>query len=467
MKNIFKRKYSGMSLTNISLLVVLFITMVLPSTAMASTTGRVYVSITNNTYLQSEGAVWDGVLLDCYTVEIENGDMAIDAVRKALEAKKIEAAGLESNYISQINGLQAGMVNGMDGWMVTLNDWFTSTGLGEITIENGDMIELQYSLKMGADLGGSWNNNDTSLKELKFDKGELAPIFSGDNTEYTLTLPAGTEEIKVTPTATNKNFQVRTYLNTYDADSSGYKRMAKIPVENGGKIIIGVGDPAWPTMNDNPNLTKYTITMKMEQKAVVSAGSVKGIEGSKVVVPIRITDIKGPAGGQFMLNFNPDIAVPTDVKPGDLLQNPEITKNLMEIDSGQIHVAFTGNIATAGDGELLLITFELKGKAGMSTDVEITGLKLNDENDEKMCVTAESGLVEVEPSLIYGDINGDGEVTVCDAILILKKIVGSVSFNEEQNLAGDVNGDGKISAADATLILRYVAEHITDFPVEQ
>jgi hypothetical protein len=65
-------------------------------------------------------------------------------------------------------------------------------------------------------------------------------------------------------------------------------------------------------------------------------------------------------------------------------------------------------------------------------------------------------------SLPTGDINGDGSLTVADALLALQVSDGSIPFNREQLKNGDVapflNGqpapDGSITVADALIILR-------------
>ena len=56
---------------------------------------------------------------------------------------------------------------------------------------------------------------------------------------------------------------------------------------------------------------------------------------------------------------------------------------------------------------------------------------------------------------VYGDLTGDGNVSVSDAILVLKHVAGwNITINEA---AADVNCDGNVSVADAILILKFVA----------
>ena len=59
-----------------------------------------------------------------------------------------------------------------------------------------------------------------------------------------------------------------------------------------------------------------------------------------------------------------------------------------------------------------------------------------------------------EAEVIYGDVDGDGVITIADATIIQKMGIGMV----EANLFGDVNGDGRVSIMDVTLVQKYVAE---------
>ena len=59
-----------------------------------------------------------------------------------------------------------------------------------------------------------------------------------------------------------------------------------------------------------------------------------------------------------------------------------------------------------------------------------------------------------EGDIVYGNVDGDREISANDARLVLRYSVGLEQFTEDQLLAGDVNGDGAVTAGDARLILR-------------
>lgn len=70
-----------------------------------------------------------------------------------------------------------------------------------------------------------------------------------------------------------------------------------------------------------------------------------------------------------------------------------------------------------------------------------------------------SGLLSFTPSsnLIYGDVDGDGSVTITDATIVQKASIGLVDLNEDQIKCADVTGDGRVSISDVTLIQKYIA----------
>ena len=240
-------------------------------TANAADTDKVRVTVKNEVYSTADGAVWDGTLLDEW-VSIDDSSTMMSVLVSALDSKDYTQTGAEDNYITEINGLKAGDAGYMSGWMGTINDWFADEGYGAFsvangTLESGDELCFVYSNAWGADVGSLWDSNDTSLKSLIVDNGVLSPEFSSSVNEYTLTLDSETAVV-VTPTAVNKNYQVRTYKNEFTptVDGSEYKRSESIDVKDGDTIYVAVGDPAWRSMNSSESANLYTINVKVNDK---------------------------------------------------------------------------------------------------------------------------------------------------------------------------------------------------------
>ena len=231
--------------------------------------GKAHVIVENTTFtkpVDGKAPAWTGTLVDTW-VKLTGDSTMMGCVFEALDAKGYTHTG--TTYISEINGLSELDGGSASGWMGTLNDWFTNEGLGEFTVANGkleagDEIRVMYTCSLGDDLGGSWNNNDTTVKALTFSDGQLSPTFHKDTDSYTLKLSSKVSSVQVTPTASNKNFQVRTSV-----DGTEYKRTAKIPVADGTVITVKCGDPSWPSMNKDAEAHEYKITVSQEAPAAV------------------------------------------------------------------------------------------------------------------------------------------------------------------------------------------------------
>ena len=247
--------------------------------------GMARVIVENTTFPKAEGAAWEGTLADTW-IELTGESTMMGCVVEALDGHTV--VGAESNYISSIDNLKAFDGGTMSGWMGTLNDWFTNFGFGEFTVAKGtlcagDEIRIMYTRTV-EDLGGSWNNSDTRLKALTFSTGKLAPKFSGDTFTYTLTVPEGTTSLLVTPTAANKNYQVRAYLGT-QATGREYSRTSLIPIANGSVITVVCADDSWPTMNETSDGKRtYTINVvfgtAQSSDAGVASVKVAGVEAA-------------------------------------------------------------------------------------------------------------------------------------------------------------------------------------------
>lgn len=68
-----------------------------------------------------------------------------------------------------------------------------------------------------------------------------------------------------------------------------------------------------------------------------------------------------------------------------------------------------------------------------------------------------------KPAFLRGDVDGDGEITASDALLVLQAVTSKVSLNDRQMLAADVDGRDGVISTDALLILQYATRKIDSF----
>ena len=231
--------------------------------------GKVQVIVENTTYSKKDGAPWDGTLVDTW-VDLSADSTMMSCVAAALKTVNASCKGMERGYIASINNLSEFDGSASSGWMGTLNDWFTNEGFSAFTVKNGnladgDVIRIMFTFSgYGADLGGTWENSDTTVKALTVDGAALTPNFipgeAGGQYDYTLIIDGESASVKLTPTASNKNFQVKTFLNEKVTDrsegSSFYKRTESIPVKVGDTIYVGCGAKGWLSMNNQAGNTQ-------------------------------------------------------------------------------------------------------------------------------------------------------------------------------------------------------------------
>ena len=252
--------------------------------------GKVQVIVENTTFtsdLWPDGKeYWDGKLVDEW-IDLNADSTMMNCIVAALEENGFTQTGAENGYISSIEGLSQMDGGDHSGWMGTLNDWFTNFGFKEFTVENGslsngDVIRIMYTREgLGADVGGTWGNSDTTLAALDIQGGKLltrfAPGEAGNTYEYTLAIDGESADLKLTPTAANKNYLTKIFLNekvTSDEEGgSFFKRTQMIPVAAGDTIYVGCGEYAWPSMNKQETEARdYTGTWYVLHVVNASAG---------------------------------------------------------------------------------------------------------------------------------------------------------------------------------------------------
>ena len=145
------------------------------------------------------------------------------------------------------------------------------------------------------------------------------------------------------------------------------------------------------------------------------------------------------------------------------------TLNLVSFDNNADFVSVTFNIIGTG-------------KADVYLDLEVLSLAYKDSSNKLHCASivdyskmqdisgvkgfekaSISTSTTLESSIVMGDVNGDGDVKVDDATLVLKYVVGTESLNSLQIKAADVDRNGQVNVKDATLIQKYVADMINGF----
>ncbi len=156
------------------------------------------------------------------------------------------------------------------------------------------------------------------------------------------------------------------------------------------------------------------------------------------------------------------------------ISTPETTTTVTETTTAEIETTETTTTSvseTETETETTEITTETTAYEE-TTETETETTTVTDVTD----TTAESSETETTPSntnvivnsayaSVYGDVNCDGEVTVADAVLLHKYLVGAVSFNVEQLANADCSLDSVLTTKDVTVIMQRLSGYITALPI--
>ncbi len=128
-----------------------------------------YVSITCKTALESgelsdsmlSVLPEDGVILDSFEFEYEDGATVFDVFAGVVRENKIhmEYTGTKTvPYIEGVANLYEFDCGPLSGWMYQVNGWFPSFSMGQFDIEPGDHIEIIYTCDLGDDVGDNYGD---------------------------------------------------------------------------------------------------------------------------------------------------------------------------------------------------------------------------------------------------------------------------------------------------------------------
>ena len=91
-------------------------------------------------------------------------------------------------------------------------------------------------------------------------------------------------------------------------------------------------------------------------------------------------------------------------------------------------------------------------KNGEITDVGAHTLIVTNDN-----VVITINFTVVDSAFVLGDMDGDGEISVADALSALRIAIKLVEGTQESFRKGDIDADGEITVSDALRILRIAA----------
>ena len=103
----------------------------------------------------------DGVILDSFEFEYEDGMTVFDVFAKVVKENKIhmEYTGTKTvPYVEGVANLYEFDCGPLSGWMYQVNGWFPSFSMGQYEVDRGDSIEIIYTCDLGEDVGDTYGD---------------------------------------------------------------------------------------------------------------------------------------------------------------------------------------------------------------------------------------------------------------------------------------------------------------------
>lgn len=205
-------------------------------------------------------------------------------------------------------------------------------------------------------------------------------------------------------------------------------------------------------VSDNATGAPPTSTPDAKQFTVVAARRQLNA-GETVLLPVEIRQPAGVTNLNVTIEYENAVAkVSEKPAPGDLKQSRIFESNHAE--AGIVRIGMAGSKGITADGQLAIIPFTATGKAGDRTPLKVTVTTANGEDGAPMIATTIDGELQIVQH-IPGDTDGDGKVSMTDAMEALKM---SVKLLPEDTKA-DMDTDGRVTSNDARLILSKALEN--------
>jgi len=233
----------------------------------------------------------------------------------------------------------------------------------------------------------------------------------------------------------------------------------------GGQVTI----KAETTIGSKKYAAEKTIFVTVPElpSASITIVPVCGKAGEKVRVPVILENNPGFADLSIEIDYDSAVVELTDVQP-----NNEVGGNFTPAQNYTVRPYVLNWVNDENNnlfnGVLAILTFTIKQDAPLGsypitvdyyrgiTGNNIDGEDVNYDKDwNRVPLNYISGKLIV-CAYTPGDINGDGEVDINDAICLLKYVAGW-KLDGVVIEALDVNGDGRVNTKDAIQILRYIA----------
>jgi hypothetical protein len=415
--------------------------------AGAVTNGAQWRRVGTSTWLNS-GALETGLPIGDVEIEYKTGITNYTAPANDSATISWEViTEVTGNYIPDVGSLTvtispAGAVSAGAQWRRSgTSPWFDS-GATETDILVGD-----YSVEF-KDVSG-WNtpaNQDVTI--VKDTETTTSGTYVQQLGNLTVTIePAGA----VTAGAKWRRTGTATWLNSGTTESD-------LPV---GEVTVEFRDvPAYLTSADQAATISDSTTTEVTGTYTASPLSLTvsdedALPGDTISVFVFLNEGTGVRAFGFDLNFDTNyLEYQPSVAKGNLVPAGFVfSSNLIGGDAVRVGgYSGTEEALDSGAGSLAIVDFLVKESAPVDTS---TLLQLGNLTDDIASSSTNDGTVSVVSCVPGYDMNGDGDVTPGDALIIFKHYLGLEILADSCSLSkADANEDGDITPGDALIVFK-------------
>lgn len=264
-------------------------------------------------------------------------------------------------------------------------------------------------------------NPNNWLKELKVN-GQLVTNFSGGTTTYNVVVPYS-EKVEITATTVNGHASI-TGTGTKDLtqDQESFEVVVTAQNKDVKTYTLNITREEKPKVDTTPSEEPSIDNEKGKDEGNINDDNNKeeNMEPKTTVI-----DVLKASGFNYDDNYLWNVTLATSVN--SIINN--LTKTYK---TASVNIANRNN-ETKNEGTI------------------VTGDKVT------VSINGESKTLEV---IIYGDTNGDGNISAVDLLNIQKHILGYTTLLGSYNKAADVNKDGKIAAVDLLNVQKHILGYL-------
>jgi len=226
-----------------------------------------------------------------------------------------------------------------------------------------------------------------------------------------------------------------------------------------GAFILPDDGTITNTLNIRPTINVVVSSTVSDEKAITVIGSTAEI-GKSTTVSVVIDENTKMASGSIVIDYDATLLTPVSYEIGSVIEETSAMVNINYIDPAtqerKVKVSWVGANEINAGGELVKISFLVSEGTADETQIEVGVEEVLIEDMDLNIIPCKTIAGKINAvSVMLGDVNSDGKISIQDAFRILLMDIGRITFTDKQKLAADVNKDGVIDIFDAMKIQKY------------